>query len=157
VGQVCGWLLGIWVLPRLAGANWEFVCYVGLAVVTLAVVTLFLSEKQFDRLFGEIAKAQVGLDFSLFRKDDWKKRRPWHEACQRAGEQAMLSAREQEIFELLVSGRSPEGIAAHLVLSLNTVRTHIRNIYGKFDVHNKAELILRVESVFKELGDGLIP
>jgi DNA-binding CsgD family transcriptional regulator len=156
-GQVCGWLLGIWVLPKLAGTSWELVCYVGLAIVTLATVTLFFSEKQFDRLFGEIAQAQVGLDFSLLRKEDWKKHRPWREACRRVGEQAMLSAREQEIFELLVSGRSPENIAVHLVLSLNTVRTHIRNIYAKFDVHNKAELILHVETVFKETSGNLIP
>jgi DNA-binding CsgD family transcriptional regulator len=150
IGQTCGWLLGIWVLPRLTGTNWELVCYVGLAVVTLVMVTLFFSEKQFDRLFGEIAKAQVNLDFSLFSRDNQKKRRPWHEACQRAGKQAMLSSREQEIFELLVSGRSPENIATHLVLSLNTIRTHIRNIYTKFDVHNKAELVTYVEAVLKD-------
>jgi DNA-binding NarL/FixJ family response regulator len=62
----------------------------------------------------------------------------------------MLSSREQEIFELLVSGRSPDNIASHLVLSLNTVRTHIRNIYAKFDVHNKTELVSYVETILKE-------
>jgi DNA-binding CsgD family transcriptional regulator len=150
VGQACGWMLGIWVLPRLAGTSWELVCYVGLAIVVLVMVTLFFSEKQFDRLFGEIANAQISLDFSRFNKDSQKKRRPWYEACQQAGEQAMLSSREQEIFELLVSGRSPDNIASHLVLSLNTVRTHIRNIYTKFDVHNKTELVSYVESILKE-------
>jgi DNA-binding CsgD family transcriptional regulator len=149
VGQACGWLLGIRVLPRLAETSWELVCYGGLAVVTLVMVALFFSEKQFDRLFGEIAKAQLNLDFSLFSKNDHRKRRPWREACGRAGGQARLSQREQEIFELLVSGRSPENIATHLVLSLSTVRTHIRNIYAKFDVHNKTELVVRVEAILE--------
>ncbi|MDR1014595.1 MAG: helix-turn-helix transcriptional regulator [Coriobacteriales bacterium] len=151
VGQACGWLLGIWLLPQLAGTRWEIVCYVGVAIVILVMVTLFFSERQFDRLFGEIAKAQISLDLSSsFGSGDRKKHRPWHEACRRAGEQAMLSSREQEIFELLVVGRSPDNIAAHLVLSLHTVRTHIRNIYGKFDVHNKAELVSYVEAILNE-------
>jgi hypothetical protein len=46
------------------GTSWELVCYVGLAIVVLVMVTLFFSEKQFDRLFGEIASAQISLDFS---------------------------------------------------------------------------------------------
>jgi DNA-binding CsgD family transcriptional regulator len=154
IGQACGWVFGIWVLPKLAGTSWELVFYVGLAIVVLVMVTLFFSEKQFDRLFKEIASAQISLDFSLFNKDGQKKRRPWHEACRRAGEQAMLSSREQEIFELLVIGRSPDNIATHLVLSLSTVRTHIRNIYAKFDVHNKTELVSYVEAVLKEKDDG---
>jgi DNA-binding CsgD family transcriptional regulator len=157
IGQACGWLLGIWVLPRLTGTNWELVCYGGMAVVTLVMVALFFSEQQFDRLFGEIAKAQVNLDFSLFSKSDQKKRRPWYEACRQAGKQAHLSLREQEIFELLVSGRSPENIATHLVLSLNTVRTHIRNTYAKFGVHNKTDLVLYVEAILKDENTSLPP
>jgi DNA-binding CsgD family transcriptional regulator len=153
IGQTCGWLLGIWALPRLAGTSWELVCYVGLALVVLVMVTLFFSEKQFDRLFGELVSTQISLDFPAFNKEGSKRHRPWHEACRQAGEQVSLSSREQEIFELLVSGRSPDNIAAHLVLSLSTVRTHIRNIYGKFGVHNKTELVSCVETILRDKDD----
>jgi DNA-binding CsgD family transcriptional regulator len=157
VGQTCGWILGMWVLPKLAGANWEPLFYVVLAILVLVMVTLFFSEQQFDRLFGEIASVRISLDFSILNRDERKKYRPWHEACRQAGEQAMLSSREQEIFELLVIGRSPNNIATHLVLSLNTVRTHIRNIYAKFNVHNKTELVSHVEAILKENDNPPLP
>ena len=42
-----------------------------------------------------------------------------------------LSAREMEVVRLLVAGLSNREIAAQLVLSLGTVKTHIHNIYGR--------------------------
>jgi DNA-binding CsgD family transcriptional regulator len=151
-GQVCGWVLGIWVLPMLAETDWELAVYVGMAILILVMMILFFSEKRLDRLFEEIVMVRVDLDLLPFNEKTLQAHRPWRVACQRAGEQAMLSPREQEIFELLASGRSPDNIAANMRLSLNTVRTHIRNIYGKFDVHSKSELISRVEEILNDEG-----
>lgn len=52
-----------------------------------------------------------------------------------------LSAREVDILTLLVSGRNGPYIAEHLCVSDNTVKTHIRHIYTKLDVHNRQELL----------------
>lgn len=52
-----------------------------------------------------------------------------------------LSAREVDILSLLVSGRNGPYIAEHLCVSDNTVKTHIRHIYTKLDVHNRQELL----------------
>lgn len=52
-----------------------------------------------------------------------------------------LTAREREILELLLEGRSRPYIRDTLYLSLSTVDTHIRHIYAKANVHNKQELI----------------
>ncbi|WP_080801041.1 LuxR family transcriptional regulator [Arabiibacter massiliensis] len=52
-----------------------------------------------------------------------------------------LSAREVEILSLLVSGRNGPYIAELLCVSDNTVKTHIRHIYTKLDVHNRQELL----------------
>lgn len=52
-----------------------------------------------------------------------------------------LSKREAEIFDLILTGRNVPFIADVLYLSKNTVRTHIKNIYAKLDVHSRQELI----------------
>jgi DNA-binding NarL/FixJ family response regulator len=43
----------------------------------------------------------------------------------------VLSPREREVFSLLASGMNGEQVAVELVLSPETVRTHIRNAMGK--------------------------
>lgn len=55
-----------------------------------------------------------------------------------------LSSREVDILRLLVSGRSGPYIAEQLCISSNTVKTHIRHIYTKLDVHDRQELLDRV-------------
>lgn len=57
------------------------------------------------------------------------------------GEIFGLSPREQEILGYLLSGRSRPFIRDELVLSLNTVNTHVRNIYAKVNVHSQQELL----------------
>lgn len=52
-----------------------------------------------------------------------------------------LSNRETEIFLLLAQGRSRPYIRDTLVLSKNTVATHIRHIYEKLSIHSQQELI----------------
>jgi DNA-binding NarL/FixJ family response regulator len=52
-----------------------------------------------------------------------------------------LSAREQEILLLLSKGLRYKEIAGKLFLSVETVRTHIRNIYEKLQVNSRTEAI----------------
>ncbi|MRX82102.1 hypothetical protein GJG86_06310 [Eggerthella sp. HF-4214] len=52
-----------------------------------------------------------------------------------------LSPREQEILGYLLAGRSRPFVRDELVLSLNTVNTHVRNIYAKVGVHSQQELL----------------
>ncbi|QBD75644.1 hypothetical protein EPA93_06345 [Ktedonosporobacter rubrisoli] len=52
-----------------------------------------------------------------------------------------LSSQELRVLHLLVPGRSNAEIAGELVVSVNTVRTHIQNIYRKLDAHNRAAAI----------------
>ena len=52
-----------------------------------------------------------------------------------------LTAREQEVLEWILSGRSNREIAASLFISESTVKTHTRNIFSKYEVTSRAELI----------------
>lgn len=55
-----------------------------------------------------------------------------------------LTLREVEILKELLNGNSYKMIGACLHITLDTVRTHIRNIYDKLHVNSKSEAILKV-------------
>ncbi|QIK51357.1 LuxR family transcriptional regulator [Jeotgalibaca porci] len=52
-----------------------------------------------------------------------------------------LTVREQEVLQLILSGKSNREIAGALFISESTVKTHVRNIFSKYDVGSRAELI----------------
>jgi DNA-binding NarL/FixJ family response regulator len=52
-----------------------------------------------------------------------------------------LSARETQILQFMVRGRSNREVAEALYLSPRTVERHIANIYCKLRVHNRAEAV----------------
>ena len=52
-----------------------------------------------------------------------------------------LSEREKEILHLLSQGLRYKEIADKLYLSIETVRTHIRNIYEKLQVNSRTEAL----------------
>jgi DNA-binding NarL/FixJ family response regulator len=52
-----------------------------------------------------------------------------------------LTERESEIAALLLQGKTYRAIAAELNLSENTVKTHVKNIYSKYGIRNRAQLI----------------
>jgi DNA-binding NarL/FixJ family response regulator len=52
-----------------------------------------------------------------------------------------LTRRETEILEQIATGKSRKRIADELYIDLETVKSHIKNIYYKLDVHSKADAI----------------
>jgi len=50
-----------------------------------------------------------------------------------------LTDREWEVLDLLASGARTEEIAQTLVLSTETVRSHLKNLYRKLEVRSRAE------------------
>lgn len=68
------------------------------------------------------------------------------ERCSRLAEDACLTEREREVFLLLAHGRNARYIQETLVVSYNTVKTHVSHVYAKLGVHSHQELIDLVES-----------
>jgi len=62
-----------------------------------------------------------------------------------------LSKRELDVLELIAQGLTNREIASRLYLSLNTVKAHTRNIYGKLGVHSRTQAIARSQAL------GILP
>lgn len=56
-------------------------------------------------------------------------------------EASPLTKRETEILELISVGKSRKKIAEELFIDLETVKSHIKNIYQKLDVHSKEDAL----------------
>lgn len=55
-----------------------------------------------------------------------------------------LSSREKEILDLLAKGLRYKEVSAELFISIETVRTHIRNIYDKLQVNSRTEALNKI-------------
>jgi two-component system, NarL family, nitrate/nitrite response regulator NarL len=62
-----------------------------------------------------------------------------------------LTAREQQVLQLVAQGRSNRDIADKLVVSENTVKNHLRNILAKLHLEN------RVQAAAYALREGIAP
>jgi DNA-binding NarL/FixJ family response regulator len=82
--------------------------------------------------------------FAYLEKQTFDRRaflRTVHEAIEAASSDHVLDAltpRETEVLTLIAQGMTNKGIADALVISVNTVKRHLRSIYDKLDVHSRA-------------------
>ena len=53
-----------------------------------------------------------------------------------------FTEQEEEIIRLMLDGCSNQSIVEQLVISLNTLKTHVSNIYGKMGVSSRTEAVL---------------
>jgi LuxR family maltose regulon positive regulatory protein len=58
-----------------------------------------------------------------------------------------LSQRELEVLRLIVEGATNKEIANELVLTVNTVKRHISNIFGKLHVSNRVQAIMQAREL----------
>jgi LuxR family maltose regulon positive regulatory protein len=58
-----------------------------------------------------------------------------------------LTAREYDVLRLLCEGMSNQEIADQLIVSVNTVKKHVRNICGKLNVQGRMQAIAKVQKL----------
>ena len=59
-----------------------------------------------------------------------------------------ITERGKEILALLMKGLSYKEIAAMIFVSIETLNTHIKNIYRKLNVHSRSELSAKYEPAY---------
>lgn len=69
-----------------------------------------------------------------------------------------LTAREREVFELAAKGLGHSEVADRLYISPGTARTHLQRVFGKLDVHSRAELVALAAQCGLDVGhDDQVP
>lgn len=100
----------------------------------------YLPPDLMDKVLGEFRRLQEG--------GGTARERP------RTGAEA-LTARELEILQLIVEGRSNAQIAAALYISEKTVKNHITNILRKLDLHDRTQAaVFALRHGLAKLDDG---
>jgi DNA-binding CsgD family transcriptional regulator len=62
----------------------------------------------------------------------------------RSGASSLLTSRENEVSALLIQGLTNQEIAERLFISPATVKVHVRHIYEKLGVRNRAGAVARL-------------
>ncbi len=109
-----------------------------LVVGLLAVATFWVgSDQDIDKVWGLRKK----LDPKYLYDKSLRQR------CETASEQYGLTPRESGILLALSQGKTPSAIAEELVISVHTVRAHIRSIHTKLEVHSLPEIEAKLKSI----------
>ena len=129
-GVLCGGVLGMAVTSiGLPGAE---VAVIALTVVCVTLVMLPPLNRQLVLLLKSHAYLAAYDNMSQSQQTD---------IIGQIKTLAPLTVREQEVLQLILSGKSNREIAGALFISESTVKTHTRNIFSKYDVGSRAELI----------------
>lgn len=119
-------------LPGIEGIS----AVTALACIALTMSTLFFPSRKADA-------SQMGMKVRPGNElyQDKVERR-----CTEVAQRWSLTPREQELMQMLVMGKTRSKIAEELVISEETVKTHVKHIYEKLDVHSLRELVMLVET-----------
>lgn len=168
LASTLGWAVGSLIAPYYGDAMVRVGVGVVLALLVVLVLVYVFPENDIKRVMtvptgmasagwfavstsGDRTMAEVSWEFDGHQSISREHPGQWRRSAE-AGETASsvtratderygLSARELEILDLFAQGRSANWIADNLSISKNTVRSHLRAIYTKLDVHTRQELL----------------
>ncbi len=147
LGSVIGGLLvsAYYNFEAISEENMRLIMMV-FGLIVLASLMFVLSEKRMQQLLLPIEESRLAGDV-IGRQE--KKPNAWILSCEEIARSHGLSKRETEVFIALARGRTAQEIAEKEVLSVYTVRAHIRSVYAKLDIHSRKDLSTFIE---KEIG-----
>lgn len=130
IGATAGHLLNSLVPRHLEVVIWAFAL---MAVVFVCYNLILMRAFSFDDVVAKVERVRAPSIVAPSESFD--------ERCQDVACAFGLTPRETEILQYYARGRSTTVVQEALVLSYNTVKTHVKNIYRKMDVHSQQELI----------------
>jgi LuxR family maltose regulon positive regulatory protein len=111
-----------------------------------AYVRLFVDEGDaMNALLREASRRGIATAYISELLAGWE--RPAHRPARTQGLVEQLSDRELDVLRLLASELTGPDITRELMVSLNTVRTHTKNIYRKLGVNNRRAAVRRAQDL----------
>ena len=106
-----------------------------MAGLLVVVAALFLSEKSVSSSqWGVVLKPAAQGETREFEQNRLAVK------CHELAHQAGLTAREEDILLLVAQGMTLGQISRELYIGSNTVKTHMKHLYQKLDVHSRDEV-----------------
>ena len=146
-----GFMIGcaLYATGAVLQSQYEYALYIAIMVGVIACTYMQIQanyqaypfEPVIETTPEEQALSQEITERSGQRKTLYQKKRQY--AC----ELYALSPREREILLTLLKGRDAKYIMDTFYISQSTAKTHIYNIYRKFDVHSRQELLDFIEEI----------
>lgn len=123
----------------------------------LAALLLILKTLEYKWLLQDISWQLYGLLIAVFfmalgvwfSSHLWSKQsshKPF-QVNQQAIHELQLSSRELVVLEKLAAGLSNQAIADELYVSINTVKTHLKNGFNKLEVSNRLQAINKLKAL----------
>ena len=104
-----------------------------------------MASAQLIYAMDEVASGKIYLPNALTSRFFEYFQRSFKEEAQTAAEENLLTyltAREEEVLDLLTQGNNYKGIAGKLFISETTVKTHVNNIFQKLQVNDRTQAVL---------------
>lgn len=132
-GMLLGWAVGYCMQPVMEANGSSTILAVLALLFILLIATIAFTDLDRKRL------ASIAEDRAV--QEESEATVPKEEFFSRFAEAIGLSKREEEVLDLLLSGRTTSYAAEKLFVAESTVRAHVHNIYRKTDVHSRMELM----------------
>jgi LuxR family maltose regulon positive regulatory protein len=100
-------------------------------------------------LLTAIAGQEQSTKSSMMTASDWGEEAARPGGAGTLGQYLMepLTEREREVLRLLAVGQSNLEIARTLYVEVNTVKTHLKRLYGKLGVHSRVQAVRRAQEL----------
>ena len=134
LGSIVGAAIGIFANDLSGQGSQHFSLFAAVLALAFVAYALFgLRKFSFEEVVeGVVPTQDVTVEIPKPTFDD---------RCAEIAERFDLTARELEVFKMLARGRDRTYIQEQLVISRNTVKSHVKHIYTKLDVHSQQDLI----------------
>ncbi|WP_417142889.1 helix-turn-helix transcriptional regulator [Raoultibacter massiliensis] len=126
-------------LAQLACDTFLPVATIPLPIMISAIIVLTVGTSAFVMSEGDVRRFFEKRSIAKNKLDEAGESVAQSVQC--AAREYGLSKRESEIAELVMRGKNNVAIQESLYITESTLRTHLRNIYGKTSVHSRQELI----------------
>ena len=143
--MAAGAILALYLLDDL-GMALDIVAVMLLAVLAMGTLLLASNSNLSDVFIGDESpdreREELGRGEDPAIAAAWEARSELLRAqCRSLRARCGLTEREAEIVYLLAQGHTQAYCAEALVVSINTIRSHMKHIYSKMDIHSKDELL----------------